>query len=102
LQGTLILAIRIGLTIEQYWNLTPAEFFCYVEAYKQELEEKGKNETANGLFVAWNTANYSKAKRLPNLANTIKNIFKKQEKPKKSKRMSDKEIKQHYNNKVVK
>lgn len=102
MQGTLILAIRIGLTIEQYWDLTPAEFFCYVEAYKQGLEEKGKNETANGLFVAWNTANYSNAKKLPNLANTIKGIFKKEEKPQKSKRMSKEEIDKHYNKKVVK
>jgi hypothetical protein len=102
LQGTLILAIRIGLTIEQYWGLTPAEFYCYVEAYKQESENKGKNETANGLFVAWNTANYSKAKKLPNLANTIKGIFKAKDKPQASKRMSKKDIEKHYEKKVVK
>jgi len=102
LQGTLILAIRIGLTIEQYWDLTPAEFFCYVEAFKQESEDKSKNDTANSLFTAWNTANYSKAKKLPNLSNIIKGIFKKKEKPQNSKRMSNEEIKQHYENKVVK
>ena len=102
MQGTLILAIRTGLTIEQYWDLTPAEFFCYVEAHKQDLEEKGKHETANSLFTAWNTANYSKAKKLPNLSNILKGIFKPKDKPQPSKRMSKEEIDKHYKNKVVK
>ena len=99
---TLVLAIRIGLTIEEYWNLTPSEFSCYLEAYKRELEEKGKNETANNIFLAWNTANYSKAKKLPNLANTMKGIFKSKKEAPESKRMSKEDIEQHYNKKVVK
>ena len=67
-----------------------------LEAYRRELEEKSKSETANGLFVAWNTANYSKAKKLPNLKNILKDIFKPKQKVQESKRMSKEQIKQHY------
>lgn len=96
----MVLAIRMGLSIEQYWDLTPAEFFCYLEAYRQRSEEDSKNELANSQIIAWNTANYSNAKKLPNIKNIIKDIYK-DTKVNGNKRMSEEEIKSHYN-KVVK
>lgn len=96
------MAIRIGLSIKEYWDLTPAEFGCYVEAYRQKLESEGKKDMANAHIIAWNTANYSNAKRLPNIKNTLKEIYKDEKKPSKSKRMSKEEIEKHYNKKVVK
>lgn len=92
----------MGLSIKEYWDLTLAEFGCYVEAYRQKLIEEGKHDMANANIVAWNTANFSNAKRLPNIKNIIKDIYKDEKKPSKSKRMSDSEIKEHYNKKVVK
>lgn len=57
---------------------------------------------ANAHIIAWNTANYNNSKRLPNIKNTLKEIYKDEKKTGKNKRMSDKEIKQHYDKKVVK
>lgn len=96
------MAIRIGLSIEEYWNLTPAEFYCYVEAYKQNLEITNKDDLAYSQIVAWNTANYSNARKLPNIQKIIKDIYKEEPKISNKKRMSNEEIKTHYDNKVVK
>jgi len=96
------LAIRIGLSIEDYWNLTPAEFYCHLEAYRQNLEITNRNDLAYSQINSWNTANYSNAKKLPNLKNILKDIYKEEDKISNNKRMSNEEIKQHYQEKVVK
>lgn len=96
------MAIRIGLSIEEYWNLTPAEFYCYLEAYKHRKEDESKNNLAYSQINAWNTANFSNAKKLPSIQKIIKDIYKEEPKVSNKKRMSNEEMKTHYNNKVVK
>ena len=101
LQDTLILAIRIGISIEEYWNMTPCEFFCYLRAYeKKELDYLNKNIT-----LAWYTEYFARQKKLDkvtkyliNNKNTAKNN---KNTSKNNKKMSKEEIEKHYKNKVV-
>lgn len=84
-----------------FWSSTPHEINTLQEWYIKEQEAREKTELSNTMILAWNIANFSNAKKLPDLKNIIKNIFKKKKETPKSKKMSREEIEEHYNKKVV-
>ena len=82
------------MTIEEYWDLTPAEFCCYMKAY-----EKKELSKVNDIIVqGWYTEFFARQKRLEKLDRYII----KEEKKKQSKNKMDSiEIEKHYQSKVV-
>lgn len=88
----------------EFWDSTPHEISILSDYFLKQEEENQKNNIANALIIAWNTANFSNAKKLPNLSKEIEKIFKEKKikKVDNKKRMSEEEIEEHFNNKVVK
>jgi len=70
------IAVRIGLNIEQYWDMTPREFQIYIKAHQKAKKEK-YNEL---LYLAWHTAALSRQEKLPELEEILKD--KSEEEPK--------------------
>lgn len=86
----------------EFWESTPHELSILSDYFLKQEEEIEKRGLADALILAWNIANYSNAKKLPNLGNEIKKIFKEKKITKiNNKRMSRNEIKEHYDKKVV-
>lgn len=63
LQSSLILALKIGLTTDQFWDLTQWQFLQIAKAYAEA--EKDRSRWA--IYQAWHTATYYRAKKLPSL-----------------------------------
>jgi hypothetical protein len=106
LQDTLILAIRIGLKIEEYWDLTPSEFCCYLKAFEhKELDLLNKNIT-----LSWYTEYFARQKKLDKVTKYLIKDTKNNKKTtknnkkitKNNKKMSEEEIEKHYKSKAVK
>lgn len=62
-QTSLIFALKIGLTTDQFWALTQWQFLQIAKAYADT--EKDRSKWA--IYQAWYTAMYYRAKRLPAL-----------------------------------
>lgn len=93
---------KLRIRVNEFWEMTPYEMNILLDNYVKNEEEEEKKYMANSIILAWNIANYSNAKKLPNLANEIKKIYKENKKINNKKRMSEEEIEKHYNKKVVK
>lgn len=68
------LATFIGITITEFWEITPKELDFAFKSYRKrkqlEAEEyniKFKNQQDLAITQAWLTANWARAKRMPNL-----------------------------------
>lgn len=56
-------ALRCGVSIEGFWNMTPVETFATIEAVLWREEANQRRE----ITQAWLTAALGRAKRLPKL-----------------------------------
>lgn len=54
-------ALRIGLSIMEYNELTPHELNLHIQAYNEQLRHQSKE----GMMVAYLTAAWSRAKKMP-------------------------------------
>lgn len=63
LQSSLIRALKIGLTTDQFWALTQWQFLQIAKAYAEI--EKDKSKWA--IYQAWYAAKFYRAGRLPSL-----------------------------------
>lgn len=87
------MAFRTGLTLEQYYNLTPKEFYLYLKAY-----EENEFENVNMLITSsWYNEFFARQNKLKKLNEYLIKKNKNQIKNK----MSEEEIKRHYQKKVV-
>jgi len=91
----------IKLSMKEFWELTPREGLLLLNDYIKNKEQEEKDKMADRVILAWYTANYSNAKKLPNLQNEIKNIYKTKENVKSNKKMSKEEMERHYRKKGV-
>ena len=53
----------MGLSIDEYWNLTPREFNIHLKAYKK----KNTKDFNDIISIGWNVARFDRAKKLKNL-----------------------------------
>lgn len=68
-------AIRMGVSINEFNEMTPKEFTLYIKVYNEKRKEKDKDNITNAyLGAAW-----QRAKKLPNL----KRLFDQEQQPKK-------------------
>jgi hypothetical protein len=60
----LVEALRAGVPVSEFWDMTPCETVLAIEAaaWRLEQDERGR------LRLAWHVAALSRAKRLPPLA----------------------------------
>ena len=94
----------MNLRISEFWNLTPREASVLLDDHIEKQEMKEKKELANIMVMAWNVANFSNAKKLPDLKKIIKGIMENEKEThvKTKNKMSSEEMEQHYHKKVVK
>ncbi len=67
---------KIGITIDEFWSLTLRENLLLIDGFlfRQQLS------TEQRVSSAWLMANWSRAKRMPNLKNVLSKL--KKQKPK--------------------
>ena len=92
----------LKLRIDEFWGLTPREANILLDNYVKNEEQSERKELANIMITAWNVANFSNAKKLPDLKKIIKEIMLGKKEAKKKNKMSSEEREQHYHKKVVK
>lgn len=80
-----MLAISLNVSRTDFWDMTPYEFDLVksgiYKAKKNEVEEyqiKFKNQQDLSIINAWLTANWTRAKRMPNLDKVLGNKEKKE------------------------
>lgn len=56
-------ALRAGISVMEFWDLTPRETFMEIDAsiWREEIQQK------RDLVLAWQTAALTRAKRMPSL-----------------------------------
>lgn len=69
-EAALKTAILIGLSIEQFDNMTPYELMLHIEAYSEVKEAELKDR----LTLVWLGEYYHRTKRLPNLRDELKKL----------------------------
>lgn len=72
-------AARVGISINDFWDMTPLELSVYVEAKLEEI----KQNREDSIMLEYMNAAWQRAKKLPNIKSIIKE-------PKKQ--MSDQEM----------
>lgn len=92
--------LKLRLSVNDFWSLTPLEMTILIDFFLDETKNQQKKEMADTITQSWYTANFSNAKKLPNLKKMLKDIFKKENKQ--TNKMNEDEMKNHYNKKVVK
>ena len=70
------IAVQIGLSIDQYWDMTPREFQIHIKAH-QKLKKEKRTEL---LYLAWHTAALTRQEEFPDLKEVLKDPT--EEKPK--------------------
>ena len=60
-------ALRCGVTIEQFWQMTPRETFMVIEAYFWRQEQQRKQQ----ISIAWLTAGLMRTKTMPALSRLL-------------------------------
>lgn len=82
--------------------LTPREALLLFDDYIVSKEIEAKSNLINMISQAWHNANFNNAKKLPNLNKIIKDISKNDNKKIVNKnKMDKKEMREHYQSKVV-
>ena len=93
---------ELKLSPNDFWNSTPLEMKVLYEFHIKKMKANQKNDLANTIMLAWNIANFSNAKKLPDLQKILKDIYKENKKEVSSRhKMSKEEIERHYGKKVV-
>jgi len=67
--------------------------------YGEKKEEKTKDDISTSLHNAWYINYYKRVKKLPNLSEEIKKLFKKKKKVNPKSRMGKEDIEAHYKKK---
>ncbi len=62
------IAARIGITISEFWRITPYELFIYMQAF----EEKEKEHSKEILIQAYYIEAFARMKKLPKLKDLLK------------------------------
>ena len=78
-------AFIIGLDLDRFWLMTPWQFSLAVEGWNKQREMQRDSD----LFLAWHSAAFQRAKKMPKLSKIL-------EKPKPKQKMSGDEIKQTF------
>ena len=63
IESLLVEALRCGMTVSQFWDLTPRETLHAIEAEVWRLERVQRGR----LWLAWHVAAFARAKKLPSL-----------------------------------
>lgn len=61
------MAIRIGLSIDYYNEITPHELNLHIQAYNEQLQ----HERQQGLTLAYLTAYWGRVKKMPSLKSLL-------------------------------
>jgi len=61
-------ALRCGVRVAEFWDLTPRELFAVVEAATWQREQAQRRD----MWLAWHIAALSRTKRLPALQKLIR------------------------------
>lgn len=62
------MAIRIGISIKDFWEMTPFELFIYIESF----EDKEKERSKELIIQAYYTEAFARMKKLPKLKDLLK------------------------------
>ena len=57
------MAFRMGISLSDFWRMTPYEFFLYIESYAEVEEERSKQLIAQAYY----TEVFARMKKLPKL-----------------------------------
>jgi len=55
--------IRAGISLSEFWSCTPYQYGLYLEAWHDDVLSHQQRDVS----LAWNSANFTNAKRLPDL-----------------------------------
>lgn len=66
-QSLLESALKCGISVAEFWALTPRETYATIEATSWRLEREHRRDA----WLAWHIAALSRAKRLPTLQRMI-------------------------------
>ena len=64
------MAIRCGVSVSEFWDLTPRELYYVAEAFREKLQDDREQR----LVQAYQTAVFYRAKRLPSLRRIIERM----------------------------
>ena len=62
------MAIRIGISIKDFWEMTPFELFVCIESF----EDKEKERSKELIIQAYYTEAFTRMKKLPKLKDLLK------------------------------
>ena len=62
------MAIRIGISIKDFWEMTPFELFICIESF----EDKEKERSKELIIQAYYTEAFARMKKLPKLKDLLK------------------------------
>ena len=62
------IAIRIGIPLKDFWNMTPYELFVSIEVFEDKEKERSKELIAQAYY----TAALSRMKKIPKLKDLLK------------------------------
>lgn len=68
------MAFRMGISLSEFWRMTPYEFFLCIESYAEVEEERSKQL----IIQAYYTEAFARMKKLPRLKDLLKDKKKKQ------------------------
>ena len=68
------MAFKMGISMSEFWKMTPYEFFLCVEGYCEAEEERSKQLIAQAYYVEA----FARMKKLPKLKDLLKDKKKKQ------------------------
>ena len=68
------MAFRMGISLSEFWRMTPYEFFLCIESYAEVEEERSKQLIAQAYY----TEVFARMKKLPKLKDLLKDKKKKQ------------------------
>lgn len=60
--------MRAGLTVDQFWSMTPKETHLYLEAATWKEKQKQRSRA----WLAWHIAAFTRAKKMPAYAAVVK------------------------------
>lgn len=61
-------ALRTGITVADFWGMTPRETWAAMDAAAWRMEQEQRNRA----WLAWHTAALSRAKRMPPLSKLLR------------------------------
>ena len=62
------IATRIGISLKDFWDMTPLELFISIEAFEDREKERSKEI----LIQAYYTESFARMKKLPKLKDLLK------------------------------